>query len=102
MDSALAQWEEKENSIPDEEWAAVQQILYNTAKAYLGKPDRTHKELQTLMSRRDQAHQIELQTRSTRSTTAAYKRCVQTATKTHPCSEVRLFGKESSGAAVSC
>ncbi|KAK2154737.1 hypothetical protein NP493_2144g00007 [Ridgeia piscesae] len=25
MDSALAQWEEKENSTPDEEWAALQQ-----------------------------------------------------------------------------
>ena len=40
MDSALAQWEEKENSTPDEEWAALQQVVYNTAKAYLGKPDR--------------------------------------------------------------
>ena len=27
MDSALAQWEEKENSTPDEEWAALQQVL---------------------------------------------------------------------------
>ena len=81
MDSALAQWEEKENSTPDEEWAALQQVVYNTAKTYLGKPDRKHQdwfdpndqELQTLMSRRDQAHQRVLQTRSTRSTTAAYK-----------------------------
>ena len=40
MDSALAQWEEKENSTPDEEWAALQQVVYNTAKTYLGKPDR--------------------------------------------------------------
>jgi len=32
MDSALAQYEEKENSTPDEEWAALQQIVYNTAK----------------------------------------------------------------------
>ena len=39
MDSALAQWEEKENSTPDEEWAAVQQVVYNTAKTYLGKPE---------------------------------------------------------------
>ena len=81
MDSALAHWEEKENSTPDEEWAALQQVVYNTAKTYLGKPDRKHQdwfdpndqELQTLMSRRDQAHQRVLQTRSTRSTTAAYK-----------------------------
>ena len=69
------------NSTPDEEWEALQQVVYNTAKTYLGKPDRTHQdwfdpneqELQTLMSRRDQAHQRVLQTRSTRSTTAAYK-----------------------------
>ena len=81
MDSALAQWEEKENSTPDEEWAALQQVVYNTAKTYLGKPDIKHQdwfdpndqELQTFMSRRDQAHQRVLQTRSTRSTTAAYK-----------------------------
>ena len=58
MDSALAHWE-KENSTPDEEWAALQQVVYNTAKTYLGKPDRKHQdwfdpndqELQTLMSR---------------------------------------------------
>ena len=29
-DSALAQWEEKEHSTPDEEWAALQQVVYNT------------------------------------------------------------------------
>ena len=81
VDSALAQWEEKENSAPDEEWAALQQVVYNIAKTYLGKPDRKHhdwfdpndQELHTLMSRRDQAHQRVLQTRTTRSTTAAYK-----------------------------
>ena len=27
MDSALAQWEEKESSTPDEEWAALQQVV---------------------------------------------------------------------------
>ncbi|KAK2190837.1 hypothetical protein NP493_66g01008 [Ridgeia piscesae] len=27
MDSVLAQWEEKENSTPDEEWAALQQDI---------------------------------------------------------------------------
>ena len=42
MDSAHAQWEEKENSTPDEEWAALQQVVYNTGKTYLGKPDRKH------------------------------------------------------------
>ena len=81
MDSALVQWEEKESSTPDEEWAALQQVVYNTAKTYLGKPDRKHQdgydpndqELQTLMSRRNQAHQRVLQTRSPRSTTTAYK-----------------------------
>ena len=40
MDSALAQWEEKESSTPDQEWAALQQVIYNTAKTYLGKPDK--------------------------------------------------------------
>ena len=81
MDSALAQWEETESSTPDEEWAALQQVVYNTAKTFLGKPDRKHQdwfdpndqELQNLMSRRDQSHQRVLQTRSTRSTIAAYK-----------------------------
>ncbi|KAK2186304.1 hypothetical protein NP493_206g01018 [Ridgeia piscesae] len=42
MDSALAQWEEKENSTLDEECAALQQVVYNIAKSYLGKPDRKH------------------------------------------------------------
>ena len=81
MDSALIQSEEKENSTPDEEWAALQQVVYNTAKTYLGKPDRKHQdwfdpndqELQTLVSRRDQAHQRMLQTSSTISTTAPCK-----------------------------
>ena len=80
MDSALAQWE-KDNSTPDEEWAALQQVVYNTAKIYLGKPYRKHQDwfdpndqqLQTHTSRRDQAHQRVLHTRSTRSTTEAYK-----------------------------
>ena len=65
MDSALAQWEEKENSTPEKEWAALQQVVYNTAKTYIGKPDRNNQdwldpndqELQIIMSRRDQAHQ---------------------------------------------
>ena len=77
MYSALAQWEET----PDEEWAALQQVVYNTAKTYLVKPERKHQdwfdpndqELHTLMNRRNQAHQRVFQTRSTRCTTAAYK-----------------------------
>ncbi len=44
MDSALAQWEEKENSTPDDEWAALQQVVYNAAKTNLGKPDRKHQD----------------------------------------------------------
>ncbi|KAK2185986.1 hypothetical protein NP493_215g04017 [Ridgeia piscesae] len=59
MDSVLAQWEEKENLTPAEEWAALQQVVYNTAKTYPGKPDRKHQdwfdpndqELQTLIKR---------------------------------------------------
>ena len=58
MDSALAQWEEKESSTPDEEWAALQQVVYNRAESRLGKPDRKQHNsfdpndqlLQTLMS----------------------------------------------------
>ena len=62
IDSALAQWEEKESSTSDKEWATLQQVVYNTAKTYLGKPDGKHqdwfdpndRERQTLMSRTDQ------------------------------------------------
>ncbi|KAK2172277.1 hypothetical protein NP493_975g04040 [Ridgeia piscesae] len=92
MDTALA-LEEKESSTSDEELAILQQVVYNTAKTYLCKPDRKHQDwfdpndqkIQTLMSRRDQAHQRVLQTRSTRSTTAAYKdacRLLQKRTRT--------------------
>ena len=70
-----------ESSTPDEKWAALQQVVYNTAKTYIGNPHRKHQdwfdpndqELQTLTSRRDQTHQRVLQTRSTRATTTAYK-----------------------------
>ena len=86
------QCEEKENSIPDKECAALQQVVYNTAKTFIGKSDRKHQdwfdpndqELQILMSRRDQAHQRVLQTRSTTFTNAAYKgacRLLQTHTR---------------------
>ena len=33
MDSALAQWEEKDSSTPDEKWAALQQVVYYTANS---------------------------------------------------------------------
>ena len=65
MDSALAQWEDNENSTPDEAWAALQQVVYNTAKTYFfGKPDRKQQdwfdpndqELHTLMSVANQEH----------------------------------------------
>ena len=60
---------------------SLQQVEYNTAKTYLGTPDRKHQdwfdandqELQTLMSKRDQSHRRVLQTMSIRSTTAAWK-----------------------------
>ena len=42
--STLAQWEEKEISTPDEEWATLQQVIYNTTKTYIGKPDRKHQD----------------------------------------------------------
>ncbi|KAK2183061.1 hypothetical protein NP493_325g02047 [Ridgeia piscesae] len=61
----------------------ARQVVHNTAKTYLGKPHRKHQdwfdpkdqELQTLMSRRDQANQRVLQTRSTRSTAAYQDAC---------------------------
>ncbi|KAK2165630.1 hypothetical protein NP493_1354g00061 [Ridgeia piscesae] len=62
MDSAVAQRKEKENSTPDEEWAALQQVVHNRAESYLGKPDR-----------KQQIHHCSIQ------------RCLHTATKTKPC-----------------
>ena len=44
MDSPLAQWDEKESTTPYEDWAALQQVVYNTAHIYLGKPDREHQD----------------------------------------------------------
>ena len=41
MDSALAQWEKKENSTPDEEWAVLQQVVYDTAKTSQRENTRT-------------------------------------------------------------
>ena len=72
MDSVIAHWEEKENPTPDEEWVALQQFVYKTAKTNFDKPDRKHldwfdpndQKLQTLMSIKDQARQRLLKTRS--------------------------------------
>ncbi|KAK2170063.1 hypothetical protein NP493_1165g01002 [Ridgeia piscesae] len=36
--------QEMDSSTPDEEWAALQQFVYNTAKTYLGKPDRKYQD----------------------------------------------------------
>ena len=98
MDSALAKWEEKESSKPDEEWAALQQVVYNTANTYLGKPERKYQdwfypndqELQTLMSRREQAHQSVANQEIHHS---SIQRFLQTATRTHLCTEIRLVGR---------
>jgi len=77
MDSAFVQWEEKLDR-KHQDWF-----------------DPNDQELQTILNRRDKAHQRGLQTRSTRSTTTEY---MQTATKT----EVRLVGNEESAVGESC
>ena len=77
VDSVLAQWVEKESSHETRNG----QLCSRSYTTYLGKAERKHQnwldpndqELQTLMSRRNKAHQRVLQTRSTSSTTAAYK-----------------------------
>jgi len=82
MNNALAQsWENDGNSTPDADWATLQQVVFDTAEASLGKPDRKHQDwfdpndqmLHDLMDKRDHAHQRVLQTRRTRATVAAYK-----------------------------
>ena len=82
VDSALAKWEEKESSALHEEWAAQQHFVHTTQpihflaslrKKHEDRLDPNNQELQTLMSRIIQAHQRKQQTRSTRSTAAAYK-----------------------------
>ena len=107
MDSALAQWEAKENSTPDEEWAALKQVVYNTLKTYLGKPDGKHQRSQwpgatysdeqkrpsPPVSVANQEHKVHH---------CIIQRFLQTATKTHPCTEVRLVANGGSGAAERC
>ncbi|KAK2148890.1 hypothetical protein NP493_3116g00002 [Ridgeia piscesae] len=80
----------------------MQQVVHNTANTYVGQTDITNQdwydpnveELKTLMNRRDQAHQKVLQTRSTRSTSTAYKDACRL-----PQKRTRLVRKEGSGAA---
>ena len=78
MDNALAQ-SSKDKDTPC--WTSFQQVLYDTAKASLGKHEKKHQDwvnpndqiLRDLMAKRDQAHQRVLQIRSTRSAVQAYK-----------------------------
>ena len=78
MDNVLAQSSE-DNETPF--WTSFQQVIYDTAKASLGKPEKKHQDwfdpnnqiLRDLMAKRDQPHQRVLQIRSTRSAVHAYK-----------------------------
>ena len=78
MDNALAQ-SSKYNKTTC--WTSFQQVVYDTAKASLGKHDKKHQDWfdpndqmpRDLMSKRNQAHQRVLQIRSTRSAVEAYK-----------------------------
>ena len=78
MDNALTQSSE-DNDTPC--WTSFQQVVYDTAKASLGKHEKNHQDwfdpndqiLRDLMAKRDQAHQRVLQIRSTRSSVQAYK-----------------------------
>ena len=78
MDNALAQSSE-DNETPC--WTSFQQVVYDTAKASLGKHEKKHQDwfdpndqiLRDLMAKRDQAHERVLQIRSTRSAVQACK-----------------------------
>ena len=78
MDNALAQSSE-DNETPC--WTSFQQVVYDTAKASLGKHEKKHQDwfdpsdqiLRDLMAKRDQAHQRVLQIRSNRSAVQPYK-----------------------------
>ena len=62
-------------------WTSFQQIVYDTAKASLGKHEKKHQDwfdlndqiLRDLMAKRDQAHQRVLHIRSTSSAVEAYE-----------------------------
>ena len=47
-----AKWEEKESSTQDEEWVALQQVVYNTAKSYLASQTEITRTGATPMTRR--------------------------------------------------
>jgi hypothetical protein len=80
MDSKTADLDYGNCPTPEESWDTLQQVVYSTAKTCLGKPDRKHQDwfdpsdqkLRDLLEKRDKAHQKVIQTRSTRSTVAAY------------------------------
>ncbi|XP_030849691.1 uncharacterized protein LOC115927674 [Strongylocentrotus purpuratus] len=81
MEKALATWGVQEGMAVDQTWASLSKVVYDTASNTLGKPERKHQdwfdpedsELLILMKKRNETHQRVLQTRSTRSTTTAYK-----------------------------
>ncbi|XP_030853868.1 uncharacterized protein LOC115929294 [Strongylocentrotus purpuratus] len=81
MEKALATWGVQEGMTVDQTWASLSKVVYDTASNTLGKPERKHQdwfdpedsELLILMKKRNETHQRVLQTRSTRSTTTAYK-----------------------------
>ena len=81
MEKALATWGVQEGMTVDQTWASLSKVVYDTARNTLGKPERKHQdwfdpedsELLILMKKRHETHQHVLQTRSTRSTTTAYK-----------------------------
>ena len=72
MDNALAQSSEDNKTHC---WTSFQQVMYDNAKASLGKHEKKHKDwfdpndqiLRDLMAKRDEAHQRVLQIRNTRS-----------------------------------
>ena len=78
MDNTLAQSSE-DNDTPC--WTSFQQVVYDTAKASLGKHEKKHQDwfdpndhiLRDFMTKRDQVHQRVLQIRSTKSAVQAYK-----------------------------
>ena len=78
MDNALGKSSE-DNDITC--WNSFQQVVYDTAKASLGKHEKKHQDwfdpndqiLRDLLAKRYQAHQRVLQIRSTRSAFQAYK-----------------------------
>ena len=78
MDNILAQSLE-DNKTPC--WTTFQQVVYDTAKASLGKHEKKHQYwvdpndqiIRDLMAKRDQVRQRVLQIRSTRSAVDAYK-----------------------------